>query len=157
VNVFILDADPVLAARAQCDRHVVKMTLETAQLLCAVFDPGAAPYRRTHYNHPCTRWLRTSCDNWEWLVAHGLALAAEYQHRYGRRHASAAVITWCDDNAPHASRFPLQGLTAFAQAMPAQYRDVDAVVAYRAYYRAEKARFAKWSRREVPAWFEEDT
>ncbi len=36
-NVFYLDHDPAAAARAHCDRHVVKMILETAQLLSAAW------------------------------------------------------------------------------------------------------------------------
>lgn len=33
VNIFYLDHDPAAAARMHCDRHVVKMILESAQLL----------------------------------------------------------------------------------------------------------------------------
>ena len=34
MNIFYLDTDPVLAAQMQCDKHVVKMILESAQMLC---------------------------------------------------------------------------------------------------------------------------
>ena len=33
MNVFFLDNCPIKSAKAQCDKHVVKMILETAQLL----------------------------------------------------------------------------------------------------------------------------
>lgn len=33
MNIFILDKDPVQAAQLQCDKHVVKMVVESAQML----------------------------------------------------------------------------------------------------------------------------
>ena len=54
MNIFILSEDPVDAAVAQLDKHIVKMPLETAQMLCAAYPVGVAPYKKTHYNHPST-------------------------------------------------------------------------------------------------------
>jgi len=152
MNIFVVDEDPVIAARQLCDKHVVKMILETAQMLCTVahehgFD---APYRKTHPKHPCTLWAGKTGDNWSWLLQHGLAMCAEYTRRYGRVHKSEEVIMWC-------ARLPIQfagarHLTPFAQAMPEQYRNDCAVTAYRAYYHGEKANFATW-KSEVPQWW----
>lgn len=36
MNIFVLDLDPVKCAEYHCDKHVIKMTLETAQILCTV-------------------------------------------------------------------------------------------------------------------------
>ena len=33
MNIFVLDNDPVIAAQTQCDKHVVKMIVESAQML----------------------------------------------------------------------------------------------------------------------------
>ena len=33
MNIFYLDRDPVIAAQMMCDKHVVKMILESAQML----------------------------------------------------------------------------------------------------------------------------
>ena len=49
---------------------------------------------------------------------------------------------------------PVIGQTAFAQAMPDEYRDTDPVLAYRRYYLGAKAAICKWTNRDVPAWFE---
>ena len=95
LNIFVLHKNPQLAAQYQCDKHVVKMILETAQLLCSPYVPGVAPYRRTHYNHPCAKWTRESQSNYFWLGIHGLALADEYTYRYGKIHKSVDVIKWC--------------------------------------------------------------
>jgi len=44
-------------------------------------------------------------------------------------------------------------ITPFAQAMPDQYKNENAVIAYRKYYINEKKRFAKWRNGNVPEWF----
>lgn len=154
MNIFVLDQDPSKAAAAQCDKHVIKMVLETAQLLCAAYEPGKAPYRRTHYNHPCAVWTRASHDNFQWLVEHGNALADEYFFRYGKKHKSHEIITWCDVNKDGLS-FTESGLTPFAQAMPEEYKNPDPVVAYRTYYQKAKARIASWKPPSTPpSWWQ---
>lgn len=154
MNVFALDRDPVRAARALCDRHVVKMTLETAQILCTAARARLgqdAPYRPTHASHPCVAWAAERRANWDWLVRHGLALADEYERRFGRVHASRAVIARMARAGP-----PPRGRRRqpFAQVMPERYRDRDAVAAYRRYYVGEKAGFATWrSPARPPRWW----
>ena len=153
MNIFVLDLDPNKAALAQIDKHIIKMPLESAQLLCSAFEPGIAPYKRTHYNHPCGVWTRQSCENFVWLAWHGLALADEYTFRYGKVHASRAVILWCLQNVERV-QFDSTGLTPFAQAMPDEYKRADPVEAYRAYYRGAKAAIASWKPvRGQPEWW----
>lgn len=155
MNIFILDNDPEKAAQQQIDKHVVKMPLETAQLLCAAYEPGAAPYRRTHYNHPCAIWTRQSEENFEWLVVHGRALCDEYALRYGKRHKSGEVIEWACDNK-NKLYFPYTGLLPFAQAMPEEYKNPDPVIAYRTYYRKGKSAIATWKHpAQPPTWWQE--
>lgn len=151
MNIFVVDRDPVQAAQDLCDKHVVKMIVETAQMLCSAHPAGAAPYRRTHAKHPCTLWTAASMQNYMWLIDHGIALCEEYTKRYGKRHKSQDVIEWCRDNAPPLLSL---GLTPFAQAMPDQYRDPDPVTAYRNYYQGEKRRFATW-KGSKPSWWKE--
>jgi hypothetical protein len=147
MNIFAVDDDPVAAARMLCDRHVVKMTLETAQILCTV---AGGPYRPTHRNHPCVLWAAARRSNYRWLARHGLALAAEFTRRYGGVHKSEAVIRRV------ASRGPKKGgrRDPFVQTMPKKYRGADAVAAYRRFYRGEKAKFATWrAPARAPAWW----
>ena len=33
MNIFVLDKDPEIAAQMACDKHVVNMIVETAQML----------------------------------------------------------------------------------------------------------------------------
>ncbi len=158
MNIFILSTNPVEAAQMQCDKHVVKMVLESAQLLCSVYEPGTAPYNRTHYNHPCAIWARASLDNYEWLLDHADALCAEYTYRYDKRHKSQDIIEWCrdtflysfDDNLPF-STLPADR-TPFAQAMPEQYRHSNPVIAYRRYYKEVKADLLTYTKRPMPEW-----
>ena len=150
MNIFVLDENPAIAATYACDKHVVKMILESAQMLCSVHPEGTAPYKRGFYNHPCTRWVRESSDNYEWLIQHAYALCDEYSVRYGKIHKSEEVIEWCDTNRPE---LPEIGMTPFAQAMPEEYKNDDAVEAYRAYYLGEKTAFAEWKNDNVPFWY----
>jgi hypothetical protein len=153
MNIFVVNKDPVLAAQDLCDKHVIKMVLETAQLLCSAHLKGHAPYNPTHIKHPCTIWTAASLDNYRWLCEHGIALSNEYTRRYHKNHKSSDVIWWCSVHPP--VMIPKNvGLTSFAQAMPDQYKNIDPVIAYRKYYIAEKSRFAKWSNRVTPIWFE---
>lgn len=154
MNIFAVHDCPETAATSLCDQHVVKMVLETAQILSTVViqqrpECHEILYKPTHAKHPCTLWAGRSTGNFEWLVAHGLALAEEYRYRYGKTHASERVILAC-------SKIPLslpRDRTAFAQAMPDQYRHEDPVEGYRAYYIGEKLAWGRWNRgRSKPLW-----
>ena len=154
MNIFVVDKDPKVAATMLCDKHVVKMIVETAQMLCTVIHKqGVAakiPYRATHKNHPCTIWAGETRANWDWLVTHGLAMCKEYTKRYGRVHKSEAVIRWC--STCWNLSFPKNGLTQFRLAMPQQYKCSDPVKSYRDYYIGEKSRIAKW-KTQPPVWW----
>jgi hypothetical protein len=154
MNIFVLDNEPILAAQYQCDKHVVKMVLESAQLLSTVQNKYgiSTKYKPTHHNHPCTIWAGQSASNYFWLWSHAVALCEEYTFRYGKIHACEELI-----RGPLADMPPgilEQGLTPFAQAMPDKYRDEDPVVAYRDYYICEKASIATWNKnRSKPYWW----
>ena len=153
MNIFILDRDIRRCARYHADQHVVKMILESAQMLCTVVNEagGKAPYKTTHVHHPCTLWTGQSLSNWLWLQKLAMALNDEYRYRYGasKDHKSAVIVK----NLP-VPPIEDKGLTEFAQAMPEQYRvPGDAVAAYRRFYAGEKSRFARWTRRSRPKWF----
>lgn len=157
MNIFFLSEDPVLAAQFQCDKHVVKMVLETAQLLCTthrVLETENLPdflYKKTHANHPCAIWVRSSLANYQWLVAHGLALLTEYTYRYEKTHKSEPIIGWLNSNYPS---LPTKRFTQPPQAMPEEYYHYDSVTAYRQYYINDKMKKidCRWTKREKPWW-----
>ena len=160
MNIFVLDADPVKAAQDQCNKHVVKMVTESAQLLTTCFPAGTLRFKYTHINHPCAVWVRASLTNYKWLLVHAAALADEYTSRYKRIHASSDVIDACLNMTPDIEDI---GLTPFARAIKQPWKDesasMDIVSAYRHYYVGDKARFAKWAPwAQAPAWwpFKED-
>ncbi|MBN2542253.1 hypothetical protein JXI42_05260 [bacterium] len=153
MNIFVLDLDINKCARYHADQHVIKMILESTQMLCTVVNKsgGSAPYKTTHTNHPCTLWAGESLSNWQWLRRLVFALNREYKYRFGRSsdHASAQVAR--ELSTPGIEDI---GITEFAQAMPDKYKvPGDAVKAYRLFYTGEKAKFAKWTRRRTPKWF----
>ena len=152
MNIFFLDKNPMKCAQYHNDKHVVKMILETAQLLCGSHwaTGGEAPYKLSHKNHPCSIWARESLSNYLYLCELGLELCKEYTYRYGKRHKSQDVIEWCLVNKPN---IPDIGFTEPAKAMPDEYKVDDVVKSYRNYYRGGKSGFATWKNREVPKWF----
>lgn len=153
MNIFAVDQDPVRAAQALCDKHVVKMVLESAQLLCSPFEPGIAPYRRTHHNHPCAVWVRSSWGNYDWMLRHAIALGNEYTYRYGKVHKSVDAIDWCNRYCQQYLDIDACNFHDHVQCMPEVYRGAYPVAAYRRYYNIEKASFATWTRRDPPAWW----
>lgn len=154
MNRFVLHAEPDKAARQHCDKHVVKMIIEEAQMLSTVHRvhgyEGEALYRATHKNHPCTRWAAESTANYRWAYRLFINLLAEYKHRYGRTHGSARLAVPLVLPPPGVPKGPL---TAIPQAMPEQYRGTNPISAYRRFYIAEKARFATWRNRPKPEWW----
>jgi len=77
MNIFFLHKNPKLCARYHLDKHVVKMILETAQMLYSVhwykeLELPLDAYKKAHINHPCSIWARTSVDNYIWLCKLGL-------------------------------------------------------------------------------------
>ena len=154
MNIFYLDKNPMKCAQYHNDKHVVKMILETAQLLCGSHwvTGGEAPYKLSHKNHPCSIWARKSLSNYLYLCELGLELCYEYTYRYGKRHKSQDVIEWCIVNKPGIADI---GFTEPAKAMPDEYKVESVVQSYRNYYMGAKSGFAVWKNREKPFWFEE--
>lgn len=177
MNIFVLNPTPDGAARDMCDKHVVKMIVETAQMLSTahrVLD-GVPTIRisksgrrikhwrhpneewdmrlclPTMVNHPCTKWAMQSSANYEWLWEHGIGLLKQYTLRYSKVHSMQNLYS--DQLFDTPKNIVAGPLTPFAQAMPDQYRCGDAVTAYRNYYIGEKKRFAKWAKTPVPSWF----
>jgi hypothetical protein len=156
MNIFFLDENPILSAQYHVDKHVVKMILETAQLLCSVHhvtdqDTDQVPYKLSHKNHPCAIWARKSLSNYLYLCELGLELSKEYTHRYGKQHKSEMVILWCIMNKPN---IPDIGFTEPAKAMPDEFKVDSVVESYRNYYMGAKSDLAAWKNREKPFWFE---
>lgn len=165
MNIFHLSNCPVESAQCLHDRHVVKMTLETAQLLSQAvrLAPEWRPYVKrdnlygiTHQHHPSARWCRLTVPNLYWLAKHGMALADEYSHRFWRTHKSRAIIKYVLDIIPKLPERESDDLTRFAQAMPLEYRnDDDPVLGYRNYYVATKIHpDSAWTARraDLPDW-----
>lgn len=163
MNIFVLSKDPKLAAKYHCDKHVVKMTLETAQIMSTVvrelgfvkFSTGLKVYQSTHKNHPCVLWAQQSYENFMWLGELGAALANEFHYRYNKTHKSQDVIIQCAFiGIFEMDNFPIKGMTEFVQAMPAQYRNLNPVRAYRDYYIHEKSNLLTYTKREKPLWID---
>ncbi len=178
MNIFRLDDDPVVAAQLQCDKHVVKMIVESAQMLSTVHrmldgnlvnrlsatgrktnywmhSQDDILYRAVHHNHPSTVWTRESKANYEWHYAHFIGLCEEYEYRYNKTHATYEKLHTALAVTPY--NIPDIGDTPFKLAMGSnpecQFPD-DPVKSYRMFYQTKQDRFKMiWTNRPVPEWF----
>jgi len=178
MNVFYLDRDPTVCAQMHCDKHVVKMIIEYAQLLSTAHrildgveyegktqtgrrvrrwklsDPSDEKfmYKASHINHPSAVWARANDLNYIWLLEMWYALCYEYEHRYGREHLTftklADVLNRVPENIPDGMFYEP------TPAMPDYCKlEEGSLESYRNYYIKEKTRFAKWTKRSIPTWF----
>ncbi len=161
------------------DRHVVKMILETAQLLSTahrVIDgeeyvgqsqsgrkakrwrlSGNADdimYSATHINHPSAVWARRSVANYDWLYSHLIALGSEYTFRYGRNHVTISKLGGILSKAPQ--NLTEQAFTQMPSCMDDQYilGSQDPVANYRNYYNYGKVNLLRWTERKPPSWID---
>ena len=152
MNIFFLHKHPVIAAQMQCDKHVVKMVLETAQMLSTAaraqgHDVG---YKSAYPKHPMTLWVNQSANNFRWAWLHGMSLAKEYTNRYDKIHKSQEILEQLENYATGDEAH----ITEPPQCMPDQYKTNDYVTAYRNYYVGDKKRFAKYTNRKPPEFMQ---
>lgn len=154
MNIFYLDYDIHKCVQAHCDKHVVKMILESAQLLSSVHHcTGTGTeqmYKLTHKNHPDAIWARQSTENYAYLISLAILLGEEYTFRYGKVHRSIGII----EPMGFPTGVPDGVFTHPPKCVHDDFKGIDDVVeAYRAYYKRDKAYMCTWKKREVPEWF----
>jgi hypothetical protein len=182
VNIFVTDMCPVISAQSVCDKHSSKMVVESGQMLSTAHrmldgqmelrrsksgkrmvkyfvhpnsNLEAVLYKAVHHYHPCTVWSMESKENYIWHYKHFVALAEEFEFRYGKNHMTINKLREVLKAPP--SNIPSLGLTEFPQAMshfPDCKVEGNPVQAYRNYYHMAKP-FAKWEKgRSAPNWWE---
>ncbi len=179
MNIFYVDSDPEVAARNMVDRHVVKMILETAQLLSTAHrvidgeeyvgqsqsgrkakrwrlsgNVDAIMYAATHINHPSAVWVRENSANYDWLYDHLLALGREYTYRYGRTHLTIDKLKDILKDSPQNIK-QSNAMTKMPSCMDKQYIvSLDPITNYRNYYNYGKTDLLRWSNRTPPKWID---
>ena len=179
MNIFYVDSDPEVAARNMVDRHVVKMILETAQLLSTAHrvidgeeyvgqsqsgrkakrwrlsgNVDAIMYAATHINHPSAVWVRENSANYNWLYDHLLALGREYTYRYGRTHLTIDKLKDILEDTPENIE-QSNVMTKMPSCMDKQYIvSLDPIINYRNYYNYGKTDLLRWSNRPPPQWID---
>jgi hypothetical protein len=177
MNIFYLDHNPKTCAEYHCDKHVVKMIIEYAQLLSTAHrirdgqeyydltangrkikrwrlpdDREQRLMKASHVNHPSNVWARANHLNYKWLYEMWCYLLDEYTYRYGKVHACARLR---DDLAKLPEKIPV-GLseTEPTPAMPDDCKITgNSLASYHKYYNEKKTRFARWTKRSAPNWY----
>lgn len=164
MNIFYLDNNTIKCAAYHCDQHVIKMILETAQMLstahhiCGVDSQIKSElYKKTHVNHPCTVWARENSENYIWLFDLLLNLLEEYKIRTNKIHKTQNMIH-CIDFLPE--NIPNGEFTQPPNCTP--YKDKEVIDAYKLFYRDKfidwltrenkKTMMMKWTKRSVPGF-----
>lgn len=178
MNVFYIHKNPKICAEMHCDKHVVKMIIEYAQLLSTahrMLDGSmyigktktgrkATRYRlddwredvmymASHMKHPDEIWIKKSRQHYQWVYDLFEHLCDEYTHRYGKVHMTDAKLREALREAPN--NIPEAPWQEPPQCMPEHCKANSAIDAYRKYYIIEKQRFAKWTSRAIPLWYKE--
>ena len=151
MNIFVTNQCPIQSARNLPDKHIVKMPLETCQMLSIIYSDwyygvgklyksDGTPYRTAHgafRNHPCTQWAAANQYNLAWLIAHGIALCNEYTARYNKRHTcydpiiqAVAIYDLCFDDSVSQS---YRKVTEFTRAMPEDIKYDKTITTIQAY------------------------
>ena len=153
MNIFVTDQCPVLSAVALPDKHVVKMPLETCQMVSVIFSKwyydwgyipkkDGLPYsteKGAFRNHPCTQWAAKSHENLAWLIRHGFALCNEYRNRYEKDHACMKGLEVAENIFATKSGKEIsihKNVVEFTRAMPDEYKldeSIDTFTAYKMY------------------------
>ena len=168
MNIFVLDKDPIIAAKYMDDVRLPKMCVESAQMMASALRRHGAtdeqmpltkagkPYKGGYKHHPCTIFAGDSYANFMWLADHALELCNEYFRRFGKVHACHYPINFMRDMNIIDKVIPKGELTPFAQAMPDEYKDDDVVKAYRSYYKSKQYSKGgvRYMRTDVPTWWE---
>ena len=180
MNIFWLSNDPIRCAEYHCDKHVVKMIVEYAQLLSSairltrgkpvkvgkkvrylmrgekisengkITNRSPNVYLLTHEHHPCTQWVNESLTHWQALLDLALALCEEYTARYNKVHKSEAMLRKMQSLEPRLPSLPFR---LPPQCMPEKYQRRRTIAAYKAFYVGSKSRFAAWRYSKTPSWY----
>ena len=153
MNIFHLDKNPKICAEYHCDKHVVKMILETAQMLSTAyrkkFGDNDDLYKTAYPKHPMTIWVGDSGDNFFWSVQLLDQLLYQYTVRYKKVHKTIKI-----SNLLHSKhKLWHTWKTKFTRpplCMPDEYKSDDYIQSYRNYYIGDKKRFARYTSVDIP-------
>jgi len=155
MNIFHLDKDPLLCARYHCDKHVVKMILETGQMLCTAYQRHYGLkddlYKPAYPHHPMTKWVGNTLGNYFFTMKLFNHLLDEYNYRYNKWHKSSRINLLL--NGKYIKWHNMTGeFTTPPLCMPDEYKLDDYIQSYKNYYIGEKMYFAKYNYSETPHW-----
>ena len=158
MNIFHLDKDPLLCARYHCDKHVVKMIVETGQMLCTAYQRHYGLkddlYKPAYPHHPMTKWVGNTLGNYFFTMKLFNHLLDEYNYRYNKWHKSSRINLLL--NGKYIKWHNMTGeFTTPPLCMPDEYKLDDYIQSYKNYYIGEKMYFAKYNYSETPYWLKE--
>ena len=183
MNIFLLDENLELCAQYHCDKHVVKMIIEYAQLLStshrildssnkyselsknnriverfALDDESLnfSLYKASHVMHPCGVWIRECAGNYNYLYKLFVYLHEEFVYRYSKIHSTFAKLGEILKTLPQKIDQNIEvNYSSIPLCMPDEYKTDSYVQSYRNFYiyGKSKAFNVTWKNREIPKWY----
>ena len=117
MNIFYLHKTPTVSVKMHCDKHVVKMVIEYAQLLSTAHrmldgthwidassgrrikrwrldnsNMDGVLYKASHINHPSAIWVRQNNSQYQYMYNMFENLCEEYTYRYGKIHMTDSKL-----------------------------------------------------------------
>lgn len=144
MNIFYLDVSPITSVEYMSNKHIVKMIIESAQMLSTAHREldgkseidGVELYKSTHKNHPSSVWVRENRHHYDWLYKHFIELCHEYTARYGKKHTTEGKLSSILRLNP--SNIPSKQFESPPQCLPTEYKTKFTTRAYLHYYAKEK-------------------
>ena len=164
MNVFPLHLDKKISASWNVDNHLHKIILESMQMLSHFnyVNNLPAPYKfnSAQYNHPLSKWIRESRENWFWIVDNMYALQDEWRFRYGHSSSKKHLSIEKFESMEWPLKYlPDSNLTPLPKSMPVYCQKEEfspiPINSYQEYYRKEKTHLFKWTKREMPEFIYE--
>jgi hypothetical protein len=181
MNIFALSPDPQEAAEWHCDKHVVKMIIESGQMLSTAHRmldgnetrrPSSTGktmsryweledsredvlYKAVHTGHPCTIWTMQSDRHYFWHYLLFEFLCKEYTYRYGKVHSTETkLLNVLKEKPKNIPKAPWNPWPLAMKSNPECMNHIDPIGSYQKFYQTKQERFSMvWTKRETPNWF----
>lgn len=158
MNIFVTDASAKFSAVVLDDKRLNKMIIESAQILSAAMHLSGetGPYKLTHKNHPCVKWVLKDKRHFGWLCDHLHHLSEEFHLRFKKPHKTYQYMQTFDNSKLSISNYNYYDLIFTNVSFFKDETDV-----FKAYQKTLVIKWGndkkppKWTNSYPPPWYDE--
>jgi hypothetical protein len=163
VNFFYLDKDPKKCAKYYCNKHILKIPIEIAQILSKIHYElnSKIDYSKIYKNSSVVKntlgpycWIKESLDNYFWASKLGLELINEYKIRYNKtEHKTESILQYLYKNPPNLPKVKGTKFKGTNKYDMFQFVSDDPIICAQYNYAEMKCINDKWNEDGPPDWF----